>query len=88
MIPLLSRQIQLAIKLFQGTFLENSLHLQEAQKESGSMYETVTPNLLSSDSPIAGKNVLGAKESFASFLLSYTFRLFSPNKITVLKETR
>ncbi len=27
-----SRQIQLAIKLFQGTFSEKSLHLQEAQK--------------------------------------------------------
>ncbi len=27
-----SRQIQLAIKLFQGIFLEKSLHIQEAQK--------------------------------------------------------
>jgi hypothetical protein len=45
MIPLLSRQIQLAIKLFQGTFLEKSLQLQEAQKLSGSISETVTPRI-------------------------------------------
>ncbi len=40
-----SRRIQLAIKLFQGTFLEKSLHLQDAQKLSDSIYGTVTPNL-------------------------------------------
>jgi hypothetical protein len=35
---------------------------------------------LSSDSPIARKNVLGAKKYFPLFPLSYTFCLLFPNK--------